>query len=191
MLKSKTFCLIFGVNTSKYERTTALCVKLNTCRGIPQANISSERLMFERGKSGVFFADRVGFKVSILEISQAGTSVIQSQHSNVQVSIFVTCLNFAGTGSQILLNPVSLCRRVIPSRKISLNFNGEISYRELARRPWNRVDSRHHQGSTLKNVNCIPANCLSLRGTSLFWMQKIECSYHVSLFLQKSVCSNV
>ena len=64
--------------------------------------------------------------------------VIQSQHSgpNVQVSIFVTCLNFAGTGSRILLRPVSSSRRVIPSRKFTLNFNGEISYRELARRPW-------------------------------------------------------
>ena len=65
--------------------------------------------------------------------------MIQSQHSNVQVSIFVTCLNFAGTGSRILLNPVSSCHRVIPSRKISLNFNGEISYRELAWRPWDKV----------------------------------------------------
>ena len=30
---------------------------------------------------------------------------------------------------------VSLCCRVVPSQKISLNFNGEISYRALAWRP--------------------------------------------------------
>ena len=46
------------------------------------------------------------------------------------------CLNFAGTGSRILFRPVSSRCRVIPSRKISFNFNGGISYRELARRPW-------------------------------------------------------
>ena len=33
--------------------------------------------------------------------SRAFYSVIWSQHSNVQVSIFVTCLNFAGTGSRL------------------------------------------------------------------------------------------
>ena len=121
-----------------------------------------------------FFPKGLGSKSAFWKFHSASTSAIQSQHSNIQISIFVTCLNFAGTGSRILLNPVSSCRRVIPLRKISLNFNGEISYRELARRPWNREDSRQHQGSTLKNVNCIPANCPSLRGTSLFWMQKIE-----------------
>ena len=34
------------------------------------------------------------------------------------------CLNFAGTGSHILLPAVSSCRRVKPSRKIALNSNG-------------------------------------------------------------------
>ena len=66
-VKLKYFRLIFGVNTSKkWERITALCLELNTwaCRGIPQANILSECLMSERRKSGVFFAVRVGFKVS-------------------------------------------------------------------------------------------------------------------------------
>ena len=48
----------------------------------------------------------------------------------------MTCLNFAGTGSWILIPALSSCRRVIPSRKIALNSNGEINYRELARRPW-------------------------------------------------------
>ena len=57
--------------------------------------------------------------------------VIQSQHSNVQV----TCLNFAGTGSRISLHPLSSSRRVIPSRKIALNSNGEVNYREVDRRP--------------------------------------------------------
>ena len=64
------------------------------------------------------FADRVGFKVSFLEISQC-RHVRWS--NNVQVTIFVTCLNFAGTGSRILLPVVSSCRRVIPSQKIALN----------------------------------------------------------------------
>ena len=36
----------------------------------------------------------------------------------------MTCLNFAGTGPA-----VSSCRRVIPSRKIALNSNGEGNYR--------------------------------------------------------------
>ena len=52
------------------------------------------------------------------------------------VTIFVTCLNFAGTGLRILLPPLSSSRRVIPSRKIALNSNGEVNYQELARRPW-------------------------------------------------------
>ena len=63
--------------------------------------------------------------------------VIQSQHSrpNVQITIFMTCLIFADTGSRILLPPLSLSRRVIPSPKIALNFNGQVNYRELAQRP--------------------------------------------------------
>ena len=44
-------------------------------------------------------------------------------------------LNFAGTGSRILLPAVSSCRRVKPSRKIASNSNGEVNCRELARRP--------------------------------------------------------
>ena len=32
---------------------------------------------------------------------RASHNVLLSQHSNVQVSIFVTCLNFAGTGSRL------------------------------------------------------------------------------------------
>ena len=55
---------------------------------------------------------------------------------HVQVTIFVTCLNFAGTGSRISLPAVSACWRVKPSRKIALNSNGEVNCRELARRPW-------------------------------------------------------
>ena len=53
------------------ERTTTLYLKPNTlCKGILQANILSDRLKSERRKSGVFYADRVGFKVSFLKISQ-------------------------------------------------------------------------------------------------------------------------
>ena len=62
--------------------------------------------------------------------------MIQSQHSNRQVTITVTCLNFTGTGSRNLLPPLSSSRRVILSRKITLNSNGEVNYRELAWRPW-------------------------------------------------------
>ena len=79
-----------------------------------------------------------GSKSAFWKFHSAGTYVITLPHNNIQVTIFVRCLNFAGTRSQILLSPVSLCCRMIPSRKISLNFNREISYRELARRPWYR-----------------------------------------------------
>ena len=65
--------------------------------------------------------------------------VTSSQHSNVQVTITVTCLNFAVTGSQILLHPLSSSRRVKRSQKIALNSNGEVNCRELARRPWSDV----------------------------------------------------
>ena len=92
--------------------------------------------MYGKRKSGVFFAVRVGSKSAFWKFHSAGTYVIQSQHSNVQVTIFMTCLNFAGTGWRILLPPLSSSRRVIPSRKIALNSNGEVNYRELARRPW-------------------------------------------------------
>ena len=61
--------------------------------------------------------------------------VTSSQHSNVQVTITVTCLNFAVTGSRILLHPLSSSCRGKPSRKITLNSNGKVNCRELARRP--------------------------------------------------------
>ena len=61
--------------------------------------------------------------------------VTSSQRSNVQVTLTVACLNFAVTGSQILLLPLSSSRRGEPSRKIALNSNREVNYRELARRP--------------------------------------------------------
>ena len=129
----------------KFERTTALCVKLNTwaCRGIPQAKIWSECPMYGKRKSGVFFAVRVGFQVCFLEISQRRqVRDIITTCSNVQVTITVTCLNFAVTGSRILLHPLSSSHREKPSRKIALNSNGEVNYRELARRPWDP-----HRGS--------------------------------------------
>ena len=93
--------------------------------------------MYGKRKSGVFFAVRVGFQVNhFWKFHSAGTCVTSSQHSNVQVTITVTCLNFAVTGSQILLHPLSSSRRVKPSRKIALNSNWEVNCRELARRPW-------------------------------------------------------
>ena len=49
-------------------------------------------------------------------------------------------MNFTVTGSRILLPAVRSSRRVKPSRKITLNSNGEVNCRELARRPWLRLD---------------------------------------------------
>ena len=92
--------------------------------------------MYGKRKSGVFFAVRVGFHAAFWKFHSAGTYVTSSQHSNIQVTITVTCLNFAVTGSRILLPAVSSCRRVKPLRKIALNSNGEVNYRELGRRPW-------------------------------------------------------
>ena len=65
----------------------------------------------------------------------AGTYVITLHHDNIQVTIFVTCLNFANTGSRILLPSLSSSRGVIPSWKFTLNLNKEVNYRELARGP--------------------------------------------------------
>ena len=45
-------------------------------------------------------------------------------------------MNFAVTGSRILLHPLRFTRKGKPSRKIALNSNGEVNCRELARRPW-------------------------------------------------------
>ena len=65
----------------------------------------------------------------------AGTYVTSSPRSYVQVTITVTCLNFTVAGSRILLHPLSSSRRGKPLRKITLNSNGEVNCRELARRP--------------------------------------------------------
>ena len=97
--------------------------------------------MYGKRKSGVFFAIRVGFQVCFLEFHSAGTYVTSLQRSNVQVTITVTCLNFAVTGSRILLHPLSSSRRGKPSRKIALNSNGEVNYMELARRPWQKLSA--------------------------------------------------
>ena len=85
-----------------------------------------------------FLPLRVGFQVIFLEISQRRhvRDVITTQYVGLQVTITVTCLNFAVTGSRILLHPLSLSRKGKPSRKIALNCNGEVNCRELARRPW-------------------------------------------------------
>ena len=61
----------------------------------------------------------------------------------------MTHLNFAGTGLWILLHSVSSYCWVIPSRKFTLNLNGEISYWELARRPWPKPGK---SSSTAENV---------------------------------------
>ena len=88
--------------------------------------------------------------------------MIQSQHSNVQVTIFVTCLNFAGTGSRILLHPLSSSRRVIPSRKIALNSNGEVNCKELARRPCKDM-------SYNTEMSCMRHDFVSVISTPLAW----------------------
>ena len=136
--KLKNFCLIFGVNTSKQPKNHCIMCKVNTwaCRGIPQGNILSGYLVYGKRKSGVFFAGLVRSKQAIWNFHSTGMYVITLHHNNLQVTIFVKCLNFAGTRSWILLPTVSLSRRVIPSLKIAFNSNGEISYQELPRRPW-------------------------------------------------------
>ena len=89
--------------------------------------------MYGKRKSGVFFAVRVGFQVSFLEISQHRHVgyMTSSQHSNVQVTITVTCLNFAVTGSRILLHPLSLSRRKKWGSKPIVNHG----------LPWSTIDS--------------------------------------------------
>ena len=47
----------------------------------------------------------------------------------------MTCTELRRYRVANLLPPLSLSGRVIPSRKIALNSNGEVNYRELARRP--------------------------------------------------------
>ena len=86
-------------------------------------------------------------------------------HKNVKIknfTIFVMRLNFAGTGSGILLPPLSLSRRVIPSRKITLNSNEEVNYRELARRPWPLPSFCPGEAITEKWATCMcnPENLL-------------------------------
>ena len=111
-----------------------MCKAQWTCRGIPQANILSERLISVRRKSGVFC--RQGRVQSQLFGNFTVPARTWSNHNIVLTYKFQYSwrLNFAGTGSWILLTSVSSCRRVIPSLKIALNSNREISYRELARR---------------------------------------------------------
>ena len=75
-------------------------------------------------------------KSTFWKFCSTGTYAITLHHNNIQVTILVTCLNFAGTGSRILLHSLSLCLRVIPSQKFTLNLNGEVNYWELAWRPW-------------------------------------------------------
>ena len=147
----KIFVWFSGWTHLKAERTTALCVKLNTwvCRGITLTNIWSESPICGKRKSGVFFADSLGFEVSFLEISVPARTWCNHNIVHVQVTIFVTCLNFVGTGSRISLPAVSSCRRVKPSRKIALNSNGEVNCRELARRPWGYL---HYTIPQNKNV---------------------------------------
>ena len=110
--------------------------------------------MYGKRKSGVFFAVRVGFQVCFLEISQRRHIGYVITTSNVQVTITMTCLNFAVTGSRILLHPLSSSHRGKLSRKIALNSNGEVNYRELARRPCVIPTQLVHHVDT-NNVNIV------------------------------------
>ena len=112
--------------TSKIRRTTALYVKLNTwaCRASLKANIWSRLPHVWEKKKWCIFCRKGRFHVSFLKFYSA-MYVTSSQHNNVQVTITVTCLSFAVTGSRILLPAVSSCRRVETVAKIALNSNGE------------------------------------------------------------------
>ena len=112
-----------------------------------------------------FLPSGQGFKSALWKFHSAGMYVTSLQRSNVQVTITVTCLNFAVTGSRILLHPLSSSRRGKPSRIIALNSNGEVNYRELARRPcvlfkwaWERQHRRNDHsksGGTLTHLPCM------------------------------------
>ena len=56
----------------------------------------------------------------LFEISQCRH--VRDRITQVQVTIFMKCLNFAGGVSRILLHSVSSCHRVIPSRKNRIEF---------------------------------------------------------------------
>ena len=53
--------------------------------------------MYGNRKVYFFFASMVRFKISFLEILQLQVRTTL-HHNNVQVTIFVMCLNFAGAG---------------------------------------------------------------------------------------------
>ena len=126
-------------------------------------------------KKWCIFAIRVGFHAALWKFHSAGTYVTSSQH-------IVTCLNFAVTESRILLPAVSSFRRVKPSRKIALNSNGEVNYRELARRPWLRVwtivYAWRHSPSLKGYKQC---SCPQFSFTHLFCMSNV----HTSIISQK------
>ena len=70
--------------------------------------------MYGKEKVVYFLQIEYSLKSAFWKFHSAGMYVIYSQHNNVQVTIFVMCLNFARTRSRILLPAVSSCRRVIP-----------------------------------------------------------------------------
>ena len=117
--------------------------------------------MHGKRKSGVFFCRQPRVQSQLLgnfimpERTWSNHN-IHIWYSNIQVTIFVTCLNFARTGSQILLPAVSSCRRVILSRKMALNSNGEVNYRELARRPWTVTCTVVNTGTTSNYIFMVP-----------------------------------
>ena len=84
----------------------------------------------------------------------------------------MTCLNFAGTGSWILIPAVSSYRRVIPSRKITLNSNGEINYRELARRLWANHGTPSFLEVASASLQWVSTNCRFLKANKL---QRVGC----------------
>ena len=91
-------------------------------------------------KSSMFFAGPVGYKISLFFffffLFHHNMWLSYTIYTNVQVTIIFTWLNFAGIGLQILCLTMSNGLQSDPSRKITLNFNREVNYRELAKRPW-------------------------------------------------------
>ena len=132
------------------------------------------RLFHHRLHTNVFL-DRI--IISTLRVSSVATPICQEGQSERTFPIFAFSRFSSSLFSQFLANfslsggtlpPCPMLATPLPIGDYFFKFNKlAISY------------------------YFIPANCPSLRGTSLFWMQKIEWFYHVSLFLQKSVHSNV
>ena len=61
-----------------------------------------------------------------LKFYRADMYVFTLHHNNIPVTKFVTCLNFASTGSRILLHSVSLCRAPLAKNHIEFQRGNKI-----------------------------------------------------------------